>query len=175
MSDVVFMDTETLGLNPDAPVWEFAAIRRSEQGTREEQFTIKHDPTGWLDDFPEPFLGDYRRRYVRPFSEVYAAHAIHSITKDAHVVGAVPNFDTERLAKMLQRNGIEPAWHYHLIDVENLTVGYLAAKGELMEPPWKSDALSAAIGVDPEKFDRHTAMGDVLWIKAQYDAVMGTA
>ncbi|MGC7247264.1 hypothetical protein [Mycobacteroides abscessus] len=32
MSDIVFMDTETLGLDPLAPVWEFAAIRRYENG-----------------------------------------------------------------------------------------------------------------------------------------------
>jgi hypothetical protein len=185
------MDTETLGLHPDAPVWEFAAIRRSAK-EYPESFCIKHDPTGWLDDFPEPFLGDYRRRFVRPFSEKYAAHAIHTITRGAHIVGAVPNFDTERLAKLLQRNGIEPEWHYHLIDVENLVMGWLHGvaaravdearmRGEepdssLMNrrgPPYKSDELSLAIGVDPEQFERHTAMGDVLWVKAQYDAVMG--
>lgn len=40
-------------------------------------------------------------------------------------------------------------------------------------PPWKSDALSRAVGVDPEQFDRHTALGDAYWAKAIYEAVMG--
>jgi hypothetical protein len=68
---------------------------------------------------------------------------------------------------------IPDPWHYHLIDVENLVAGYLAARGELIPPPWKSDQLSAAVGVDPNDFGRHTAMGDVLWTRAQWDAVMG--
>ena len=40
-------------------------------------------------------------------------------------------------------------------------------------PPWSSDGLSSAVGVDPEQFERHTAMGDVRWVMAQWDAVMG--
>lgn len=38
-------------------------------------------------------------------------------------------------------------------------------------PPWASEEVSRAIGVDPDNFDRHTAMGDVLWAMAIYDAV----
>ena len=38
--------------------------------------------------------------------------------------------------------------------------------------PWNSDTLSNAVNVDPERFDRHTAMGDVRWVMAQYDRIM---
>jgi len=70
MSDLVFVDTETLGLAKDAPIWEFAAIRRS--GDSETQFHcfIGHTPPGeawpgrpWLPELPPPFVDDYRRRY----------------------------------------------------------------------------------------------------------------
>ena len=97
-------------------------------------------------------------------------------------MGAVPNFDTERLALLLRAHGFEPPWHYHLIDVENLAVGYLAGRGDNPAPdaigrhvslPWDSNALSLAVGVDPDRFARHTAMGDVLWARAIYDTVMG--
>lgn len=193
MTDIVFMDTETLGLDPDAPVWEFAAIRRpdGEFGRTEQfaEFTIQHDPTGWLDDFPEEFARDYHTRYdeTRAWCELAAALEIFSITRGASVVGAVPSFDTERLAKLLRRNGIEPEWHYQPIDVETVVVGYLAASAspdcaecaqrrtDTLTPPWSSDKLSALVGVDPDSYARHTAMGDVLWARAQWDAVMGGA
>lgn len=181
MTDIVFMDTETLGLHPEAPVWEFAAIRRAEDGTETEfHCFIDHYPLPWIDSLPVEFAQDYRNRYKpdEAVTQYDAARLVGKATERAHVVGAVPNFDTERLQRMLVRTGWfglaerEP-WHYHLIDVENLAVGFLAAKGELMAPPWKSDAISSAIGVDPTQFERHTAMGDVLWVRAQYDAVMG--
>ena len=40
-------------------------------------------------------------------------------------------------------------------------------------PPWNSNDLSRAVGVDPDDFDRHSALGDVRWAKAVYEAVMG--
>lgn len=175
MTDIVFLDTETLGLDPSAPIWEFAAVRRLDPvGEVELHFTIQHDPAHWLDGFPEEFLADYLNRYdpEEAWGEVAAVGAIHAITKGAHIIGAVPSFDTERLAKLLHRNSIQPEWHYHLIDVENVVVGYLAGRGELIPPPWKSDQLSAAVGVNPDDYARHTAMGDVRWAMAQWNAVM---
>lgn len=187
MSDIVFVDTETLGLNPDAPVWEFAAVRRTDDGSEKEyHFFIDHYPLPWVDSLPEQFANDYRARYSpeKALRQWDAVTLIEEATRGAHVVGAVPNFDTERLQRMRLRvnsfDAREP-WHYHLIDVENVVVGYIrglyAAKGEDMPilPPYSSDELSNAIGVDPTQFERHTAMGDVRWVMAQWDAVMGGA
>lgn len=119
------------------------------------------------------------------------------LTGRPHIVGAVPNFDTERIAhQILRPNGIGELWNYHLIDVENLAVGRLHAQLELVEAmttanhpiriagpehllrqllqlPWNSNDVSRALGVDPDLFDRHTAMGDVQWCMAQYDAITG--
>lgn len=39
------------------------------------------------------------------------------------------------------------------------------------ELPIDSEAISREVGVDPDKFDRHTALGDVLWARAIWDAV----
>lgn len=119
-------------------------------------------------------------------------------THGLHMVGAVPSFDDYRLAKLLRDNGAVPRWHYHTIDVEALAAGWLAgrkaetddnggngtgtarvlnAEGRLVEvgpePPWDSDLLSLAVGVDPAMFDRHTAIGDCRWSKAIYEAVTG--
>lgn len=178
MSDIVFMDTETLGVHLSSPIWEFAAIRRDANGAEASlHMFIHHDVYPWFDDLPAEFQSDYTKRWngTEAFEIDEAAHRIHVFLADRpHIVGAVPNFDTERIDhQLLHPTGLIPPWHYHLIDVENLAVGWLAARGELMAPPWKSDQLSAAIGVDPTRFDRHTAMGDVRWVMAQYDAIMG--
>jgi len=175
MTDLCFLDTECLGLHPDAPVWEFAAIRVYDNGVqRSVRLFIEHSSKGWLRTLAEPFRSDYIQRYDadKAFDELRAAAVIDDITAGAHIVGAVPNFDTERLAKLLWRNSIAPRWHYHLIDVENLAVGYLAKSNKGLAPPWKSDDLSKAIGIDPTQYNRHTAMGDVLWVKAQWDVIM---
>lgn len=182
MSDIVFLDTETLGLHPDAPIWEFAAVRRpgpAGQHSIDIDFILRHDDLdcGWLEELPEPFAADYRARYdwTTAAREPLAVKTIHQFTRDAHIIGANPSFDTERLAKLLRRHNIEPAWHYHLIDIENVIVGYLAAQHRLPVLPYKSDELSAAIGIDAADYARHTAAGDVAWVMAQWDAVMRCA
>jgi hypothetical protein len=176
MTDITFLDTETLGLDPDAPVWEFAAIRRSLTGTeRTFHCFIDHVTNPWIDDLPEGFQKDYWSRYNRATAVTTwdAANIIYSATHNAHIIGAVPSFDTLRLGKILRRAGLDPEpWHYHLCDVENLIVGYLAANGEILHPPWDSTELSKAMGVNPANYERHTAMGDVHWAKDLYDAVM---
>lgn len=49
MTDIVFLDTETLGLDHDAPVWEFAAIRRQASGT---ETSVKSTVRYLLDRYP---------------------------------------------------------------------------------------------------------------------------
>lgn len=123
-----------------------------------------------------------------------------------HIVGACPWFDSERLHRVglfLDRLGgpfgRDLAHHYHLIDVENLAIGYLrgirataatyrsarstrrASAPRLIYAdfdetvlPWKSADLSRAIGVDPTDFEpKHTALADARWAKALYEAMIG--
>lgn len=178
MSALVFMDTETTGLSLDDDIWEFAAIRREEDGTETRtHLFIEHD-MGKCQALPESFRADHRARYTdaAALAPNVAAAEIGALFHDRpHVVGAVPNFDTERLSLLLTRHGIRPGWHYHLIDVENLAVGYLHGRpGERSIPlPWDSDTLSRACGVEPPTDERHTAMGDAEWAKALYDAITG--
>lgn len=192
MTDIVFMDTETLGLDIDAPIWEFAAIRRHFKSPEaaaatgfavtEHEFHIQihHHPDPWLtgpDALPEEFAADYRARFAPSdaLGQSAAACLIASfLSGRPHIIGAVPSFDTERIRHQLLRPfSIPDPWHYHLIDVENIVAGYLRGRNLLPAMPWKSDQLSLAAGVDPAEFDRHTAMGDVLWTRAQWDAVIG--
>lgn len=191
---LVFMDTETTGLSLDDDIWEFAAIRREPDGSeREYHLFIQHDQSKCA-HLPQSFLDDHTSRWPgneHAVTPKFATQQIWASTRGAHVVGAVPNFDTERLALLLGRFGIKPEWHYHLIDIENLAAGFLAGLSrhghsevtcgpvcgqggaEMISPPWNSDDLSRAVGVEPSGDGvRHTAMGDARWARAVYDAVM---
>lgn len=179
MPDLVFLDTETLGLDPYDPIWELSAIRRCTRTGHEDDMTIHvlHDRSKI--NLPERFLNDYRARYnedeaITPYE---AAHALAAFCHGKpSLVGANPAFDAERIGRQwLERVGIDRPWHYHLHDIETIAMGYLQARKELPPGPWRSDQLSALLGIDPKDYDRHTAMGDVLWVRDQWDVVFPNA
>jgi hypothetical protein len=212
---LAFVDTECTGLSLDDDIWEFAAIPRDRDGAESTcHMFIEHDPRRCA-RLPDPFLSDHRRRFPRDCAAGWYSHqdvrsrgeAAATIAalmpasvpmKDRpHIVGAVPSFDAERMALLLNRFGLEPGWHYHLIDVETLAVGYVHGverqaadtlngrslphdaldqlPGMLTALPWDSEALSRAVGVDPDDYDRHTALGDARWARDIYYAVTGGA
>lgn len=180
MTDIVFLDIETLGLDPAAPIWEFAALRRYADGTDERiTFTIQHSPAAaklWLPTLREKFQIDYRNRFdpAEAISQDSAASLINIYTRGAVMICCNPLFDEPRLAELLRSHFIEPGWHYHALDTSSLVIGYLAGRGYPPHPSaWKSDVLSGTIGIDPDDYDRHTAMGDTQWIADQWDIVMG--
>ena len=189
MSAICFIDCETTGLALTDDIWEFAGIRREEDCTQTIlHLFITHDQAKCA-KLPESFLKDHKDRYdgLECVSQSEAALLIANFMGGkAHIVGAVPNFDTERIALLLRRFGLTPGWHYHLIDVENLAVGWIQGIGQQavndgvidaidgrLAPPWSSDDLSRACGIEPPTDARHTAMGDALWAMAIYDRVMG--
>lgn len=193
MTALVFMDTETTGLDLTDDIWEFAAIRREADGTHTVYHAFIEHEGYKCARLPEPFLSDHLRRFPKELDGAEAAigetvmsrgKAVEFIADvlrgRPHVVGAVPNFDTERLSRMFSLYAMprEP-WHYHLIDIENLAVGFLSGRDAgddaLLEPPWKSHDLSAALGVPDPIEVQHTAMGDVIWAMHMYDAVVNRA
>lgn len=189
---LLFLDAETTGLDPVIHVpWEVAAVlaehtddgRLVELASYEAMIDVGMelpvaDPVGLL-------IGGFAERYNWEFDLIKSpgevAAGIDALCDDRpHLVGAVPSFDDRRVGDLLRRCGRTPRWHYHLIDVETLAVGSLTQQYMMNDEldgailaEWKSDELSLAIGVDPEKFERHTAMGDVRWCMAQYVAVFG--
>lgn len=182
-----FIDTETTGVHPDRRVWEVAMIRRDDEGEHELVLQVNGVDLSNADPFGLKVGGFYDRAFgygdhgdteALPESEV--AVYVEDWTRGAHLIGAVPNFDADCLDKMLRRHGMIPAWHYHLIDVEAMAVGWLNARvaagstfaEEVFTPPWKSDDLSLDCGVQPPTNDeRHTALGDARWAMRWYDAL----
>lgn len=171
---LIFLDTETCGLGRLDPIWEIGLIRREPDGMEtEHHFFVEHDVEA-AKALPESFQADHAARYdadeaksndwLRPVLE----HLFRKGSDGArpHVVGAVPNFDTERIEAQIGHFG----WHYHLIDVENLAVGWMAGRHMALPTlPWDSDAISARIGVSTSGLVRHTALDDARWAKAIYD------
>jgi hypothetical protein len=191
---IVFLDTETTGLDPDAHIWEVAAIRRDPDGAMTEYHAFVHHNLDQANQLPEQFRADHDARY-RPDQAIASVELVNELRDlfaapddyrlRAHVIGAIPNFDTERIGQLMRHHGAGIPWHHHLMDAETLAIGWLrgarwalsqhrAPVGEPFPgPPWDSDALSLALGIDPDQFERHTAMGDVRWAMAIYDHVMG--
>jgi hypothetical protein len=189
---LAFVDCETTGLDPDVhEVWEVALTLRQPDGRQSDHHWFLPVDLGRA-DARSLEIGRYYERYGRYYDERddrwrptppcelgSFAKTFAKLTAGAHLVGAVPSFDDAFLKRLLRANGACPGWHYHLIDVEALAVGYLAhrdrvrlASPPLVAPPWKSDALTAALGVTVDESTKHTAAGDVAWAMAIYDAVM---
>lgn len=185
MSNVVFIDTETTGLDPNYhDLWEIALISEDDDGWVEDiyQLQLGFDQLSRADATALRINRYYDRideGNLSPSNTV--ADEIAHTTAGKHLVGAVPSFDAQFLDVFLRRYGKAPAWHYHLIDVEALAVGYLAGKAKdapvskLIEPPWNSSDLTEALNIVVDEADKHTALGDARWAMAIYDKIMGTA
>lgn len=195
---LAFVDTETTGLDPDLhEIWEVGLIVDrgvDNNGWEEHRWFLPVD-LGRADPVALR-IGQFHERYPDTAVTGYTglisfAAEFAELTRGAHLVGAVVSFDAERLSKLLKANGSCPEWHYHLIDVEALAVGYVEglrrwsySEGMAVPTnfpdslrhetplPWKSEDLSRAVGVDPNEFEKHTALGDARWAKAMYEKVV---
>jgi hypothetical protein len=182
VSDLVFIDTETTGLKLHDHIWEFAAIRRFADGTESvTHIHIDHDPDK-TNGLPEKYRNDILARFgvgQHIYTPAGAASIIHAaLYGQPHLVGANIAFDAGMIERLLDAHGLEAPWHYHLLDVETLTVGMLADMGRSVERPWRSDDLAELISVDQTdddgnpRFERHTALGDAHWVRTWWDQLM---
>jgi DNA polymerase III epsilon subunit-like protein len=210
MTRIVFIDTETTSLRHDRRAWEIGLIVRDEFGREDDHrwFIGTEDLDLGNADLTSLNVGRFYERhpdatpvrkagvpgaYEVAHPEAFVLHQVEKLTRGAHLVGAVPNFDADVLGARMRAHGICPSWHYHLVCVENLAAGWLAAYAAYLDrdgtvaeraaeraaelrriaaPPWKSDELSRAVGVEPDESERHTALGDARWARDIYDAVM---
>jgi hypothetical protein len=96
---------------------------------------------------------------------------------DVTLIAANPAFDAGFLAAFLRRYGQAPAWHYRLRDIGSIAYGYLygADFPGYKVPPIdaSTDELARGLNVDPDDFERHSALGDCLLLAAMLDAIEG--
>lgn len=158
---------------------------------------------GYFERFDRSFIR-YSRGGVSVSPRYEFARDFQKLTNGLHLAGAVVSFDANMIGALMLDVGVIPAWHYHLIDVEALAAGYVRGRAKgiaLAAPgagqcagvpsiaqwsaaldagkvgqtlPWTSYDLSMAVGVDPMKYKRHTALGDARWAMAMFDAVVGS-
>lgn len=197
MNRICFLDLETTGLDPDRhEVWEIGVIVRDRDGDHDHLWRIepdlaKADPNGLR-------IGRYYERTTglrhsgedawnvapgvwnksKEVGDVWSGPAavaakLARLLDGTHIVGAVPSFDAEFLKRFLPANGQAYTAHYHLHCVETMALGHLKALDVAVDFGTNSDSLSSLLGVDPAKYDRHTALGDARWVRDQYDAIMG--
>lgn len=175
------IDCETTSLGPDREAWEWAIIRRDDDGTQDYRWfqdvdLAKADPKSL------EIGGFYRRhpngRFLSGTDDAHysdqemAATAlppdwIVRITHGATIIGAVPSFDTHVLERQLRRDGYQPTWHHRLRCVETLTAGHLGREVGGLK------ACAEALGIDFPEDQQHTALGDARVALAIYDAILG--
>lgn len=183
--DVVYIDTETTGLDPlRHAIWEVALITAEEANTWLVELTPAQIAAA---DSMALRVGRFEERYLRPRQEKVVRHdnfpsyacsekvarQVYELTEGKHLVGANPSFDVGFLRPLLESHGFTPGWHYHLIDVEPLMLGVLAERGLGIPIPWKSTDLSTRLGIAaPTANERHTALGDVRWCQRIFESIV---
>lgn len=193
---IVFLDTETTGTGPDDQPWEVAAIRRDPDGAETELHVFVEHDARRIVTVPAAFRIDWATRFdpATALSANDAGYRVSDLlegwTSEGQpppvtvIVGANPGFDLRMIRSLFVGSELDPndLVHYRPVDVGALAYGYLAARPgddahDILERglPWSSDEVSRALGIDPGDFDRHTAMGDVRWVKAIYDRVTGAS
>lgn len=181
MTKIVFIDTETTSLRPDRRVWDIGLIIR-EPGNPDRERSSFIDSVDLDLGNADPFALKIGKFYERhPYGvgavrmndnllrEFDALRVVEQQTRDAILVGAVPNFDAEVLGARMRAHGILPSWHYHLVDVETLAAG-----ARKLAPPWSFDAVLDLYGLKYDEADRHTALGDARMARDLYDAIMAS-
>ena len=172
---VLYVDTETLGLDPLVhPIWEVACIEAD--GT-EHLWQVR-----WPEvvlDRAEPIaleINGFDDRYGKAGSEMLdprqSAERFAGLSQGLHLVGAVVSFDEERLRLMHDTNLGRPdgryPWRYRLICVESMMLG---AAGASVMHPYSPRDMAEALGVATDPDSQHTALADARWARDVYGAL----
>jgi hypothetical protein len=182
---ICFIDTEYTTLDPwRRKPWEVAIIRR-DPGVPDIQFHVIINDVDLSDADPKSLeIGGFFQRHPRfggledplvsYLPEAEAACLIEPLIRGCHIVAAVPDPDVDILREMLRRHGLRWTGHYHLMDIENVAIGYLKGLDPTFKPcfPLKSDELSELCGIPaPDECNRHTALGDAKWVRDWWDGI----
>lgn len=163
MSDLVFLDTETTGLDPDKhEVWEIAWAY-----IEGEVFSTPVQHSGVTADPKAISMNGYNNRAVWDMTN-RADLRVRNIFEGATLVCANPTFDRMFLRK---RWGLEP-YHYRSIDIESMALvilGYERPKG-LKDIAGDLRKIGYDIG-EPN----HSAWLDVTVLRACYKALRNEA
>jgi hypothetical protein len=130
-----------------------------EPGPAHEVFDLTEDGPGLWSDPGD--LADFLAGYLR----------------DKILVAANPAFDAGFMSALLVSAEQDPQpWHYRLRDIGSMAWAWLQAHHLPHHLPApgidaSTDDLARAMGIDPDGFERHSALGDCLLVAAMLDRV----
>ena len=179
---LLFIDTETTGLNPERhELWEIAAVERVPHTTgpgaetRHRWFVRpEHLDTAepvaleighFYERFPTADTYDPQTDILPDHSSTFARE-FEKMSRGATLVGANVRFDERFLNDFLRRFRCVPGWSYRLLDVEALTQGYMGLDYPV------GLAKCANILEIPNEYVAHEALSDALLARDVYDAVV---
>ena len=168
-------------MEPDLALASPAALAVGRFGERAK--LMEHAPPAAGDSGVTDIAWTGHRFWSDPAS---LAPYVATLLDGATLIAANPTFDAGFLAAFLAAHDCEPKWHYRLRDIGSMAHGYLsaclalgvegrdAAKG-LPAMDASTDDFSRALGIDPGKFERHSALGDCRLVAAMLRAMEGAA
>lgn len=116
MNRLVFLDTETFGLELDHDIWEMAwAVNDGPVLSA----IVPHDARNADPKALE--INGYLRRGLGRQTDPTFEYSLRAALKGATVVGATVSFD---MARLQRRWGVTP-WHYRLVDVSSMSLPIL--------------------------------------------------
>lgn len=186
---LVFVDTETTHLDTAvARPWEIALIYRpvgAVDSSRDETYHLMISDVDVSAASPSALeVGRFEERHAESSPGVWvdeerAAATVSALLRPVDgvrpaLVGSCPSFDAAVLAGMLRRHGMEPEWDHHTHDLVTWTLATLAASVFEDAPmPERAYELAEMVGADrPSGEERHTALGDALWVRRWWDQLM---
>lgn len=193
---LTWLDCETISLKPWRRAWEIALItRHPDEPDLEWQWFIHPADLDWANADPVALdIGRFWDRhphgpYLRDGGDPDAAPSLAGVYRLAPVLEAVaretvdralilgsnPSFDTSTLEPRMRDLGIVPGWHHHSEDVPTLAKGWLLGRGLPLPEGGKSDDYCRAVGVEPDCYERHSALGDCRLFRDVYDVLHGRA
>ena len=116
----------------------------------------------------------------------HLAAEVAPLLDDATIVAANPAFDAGFLTAFLRANGQAPTWHYRLRDVGSMAWAWLLGRQQALAGTGytgprvpaidaSTDEFARALGLNPDREDRHSALGDCMLAGAMLDVIMGPA
>lgn len=184
MSELVFIDTETTGLDETRhEVWEVGAVglgtylpgpgkTAEKRYVTQSQWLMPVVHLEYADANALKLNGFYERAplavhedgYERDPLEVRTGkfREIAQLTVGKHLAGFNPAFDARFLAKDMRKAGVAPAWHHRFVDLEAMAMQKFG-----WDSPRGTDAILDELEI--HKRNRHTALGDCVLAVEVYE------
>lgn len=166
---LVFCDTETNTLSEHRMPWEIGILIEFPQAVGEwgihiQDYNHEMEPAAAaVNGFGERFLNDLSYQAMTLSSAV--SH-LADLLDGAVFVGSNPSFDQTAMRNLFIHGMRTPNWHYRSIDVCTLVSGHLKE--------YIPGLMTAAdrMGINYDKDDLHSALGDARLSRQVYNAVM---